>query len=83
MNLHQAKADHTAEKLHDKYTPHSGLSCCGGVHHDDVSHPHHPVGAGSHPHQPVGAVDPITGTTAPTYPLGGHPATGHHHNKYI
>nr|XP_043630811.1 late embryogenesis abundant protein 18 [Erigeron canadensis] len=70
MNLHVEKAEHAAEKLH-------------GKHHvlgHDVYGGQTTVGAGTtavpgtvHPHQqPLGAVNPVTGTTVPTYPLGGH-----------
>lgn len=81
MKLHEAKAEHAAEKLYGKHKLH---------HHDPVlagTTGHVPVGTAVAPgqtghghHLPVGAVAPGTGVAAPTYPLGGNPPG---HNNYI
>ncbi|XP_030533534.1 late embryogenesis abundant protein 6 [Rhodamnia argentea] len=79
MELHHAKAKHVGEKF---ATKHSTLA--GHVHepvtHHTTTQP--VVGAPGHQtgHQPVGTADTMTGTTVPTYPLGGHrPHSGHTH----
>lgn len=74
MNLHMEKAEHAAEKLHGK---HHVLGGVYGGHHQT------PVGSVAQTtvptqQQPLGAVDPVTGTAVPTYPLGGH-LHGHKH----
>lgn len=91
MKLHEAKAEHAAEKLYGKHHLH---------HHDPVlpgtttghvpvgtavpsaqtGHHLHLPGQGHLHHQPVGTVAPGAGVTAPTYPLGGNPPG---HNNYI
>ncbi|XP_071737414.1 late embryogenesis abundant protein 18-like [Rutidosis leptorrhynchoides] len=84
MNLHVEKAEHAAEKLHGKHHV-LGHDVYGGHGHQTthVGVAGQPVGPvpGDVPHQqPLGAVDPVTGTTASTYPLGGHL---HGHNKHL
>ncbi|KAH7578646.1 hypothetical protein ACOSP7_000007 [Xanthoceras sorbifolium] len=64
MELHQAKAEHAADKLRAKQ---SHL----------LDHHHHPL-AGTERHQPVGTVAPNIGTTVPSYPLGGTAAHKKH-----
>ncbi|GJT59153.1 late embryogenesis abundant protein 18 [Tanacetum coccineum] len=73
MNMHVEKADHAAEKQQGK--------------HHILGHSAVPGGYGGAPvaqttgvphQQPLGAVDPVTGTTVPSYPLGGH-LHGHKH----
>ncbi|KAJ7011213.1 hypothetical protein D5086_001297 [Populus alba] len=66
MELHQAKAKHAAEKLSSKHHHHQ-LPVAGTQ----------PV-VGTHANQPVGTGGTMPGTTAPAYPLGGHPP-GHGH----
>ncbi|KAI3804529.1 hypothetical protein L1987_26140 [Smallanthus sonchifolius] len=75
MNLHVEKAEHAAEKLHGKHHVlghgHDTVTGVYGRHHQT---PVGSVGQTTVPlhQQPVGAVDPVTGTTVPTYPQGGH-----------
>ncbi|KAD4178503.1 hypothetical protein R6Q59_022099 [Mikania micrantha] len=72
-NMHAEKAEHASEKLHGKH--HHVLGGDYGRHHQT------PVGqtvVPLHQQPPVGAVDPVTGTTVPNYPLGGH-LHGHKH----
>ncbi|KAK9059407.1 hypothetical protein SSX86_022027 [Deinandra increscens subsp. villosa] len=71
MNMHVEKAEHAAEKLHGKHHVLGGA--VAGVYGG-----HHQTPAGVGHQQPVGAVDPVTGTAVPTYPLGGH-LHGHKH----
>ncbi|XP_030446511.2 late embryogenesis abundant protein 6 [Syzygium oleosum] len=76
MELHQAKAKHAANKFTAK---HSTLA--GNVQEPAtrvVAAPGHQTG-----HQPIGVADPMTGTTVPTYPLGGHPPHSGHTHKYM
>ncbi|XP_042488748.1 late embryogenesis abundant protein 18-like [Macadamia integrifolia] len=76
MELHEAKAEHRADRLDAKQ--HSHLY---GQHHDHLPHGQHqypistpggqyPMGGAS----TIGAA-PMTGTTGPTYPVGGYPST--------
>eukprot|EP00258_Populus_trichocarpa_P014327 XP_006368417.2 late embryogenesis abundant protein 18 [Populus trichocarpa] len=67
MELHQAKAKHAAEKLSSKHHHHHQPPVVGTQ----------PV-VGTHANQPVGTGGTMPGTTAPAYPLGGHPP-GHGH----
>ncbi|KAL4565269.1 hypothetical protein LXL04_029357 [Taraxacum kok-saghyz] len=84
MNLHVEKADHAAEKLHGKHHVlghDTAAGVYGGHHQTPVGTTGVVPGAVQHHHQhPLGAIDPVTGTTAPAYPLGGHL---HGHNKHI
>nr|GEZ01961.1 late embryogenesis abundant protein 18 [Tanacetum cinerariifolium]GEZ04627.1 late embryogenesis abundant protein 18 [Tanacetum cinerariifolium] len=73
MNMHVEKADHAAEKQQGKHHILGHSSVPGGYSGVPVAQ------TGGVPHQqPLGAVDPVTGTTVPTYPLGGH-LHGHKH----
>ncbi|KAL2544428.1 Late embryogenesis abundant protein [Forsythia ovata] len=67
MKLHEAKAEHAAEKVHGKHLH----------HHEQV------VGTHRHHHQPIGTAVPTTGVPAPTYPLGGQFPAGPSHNKHV
>ncbi|KAF8027222.1 hypothetical protein BT93_E0206 [Corymbia citriodora subsp. variegata] len=85
MELHQAKAAHAAEKFAAK---HSTLP--GHVHDPATGHAGHTttqpvVGAPGHQtgHRHIGTADPMSGTVAPTYPLGGHPPHSGHRHKYM
>ncbi|KAK3428839.1 hypothetical protein EUGRSUZ_E00290 [Eucalyptus grandis] len=82
MELHQAKAAHAAEKLAAKHPTLPG-HVHGPADHHTTTQP--VVGAPGHQtrHRPVGTVDPISGTTVPTYPLGGHPPHSGHTHKYM
>ncbi|KAF5774609.1 putative Late embryogenesis abundant protein, LEA_1 subgroup [Helianthus annuus] len=67
---HQRRKAKEAEgnmNLHDEKAQHAAEKLHGK---------HHVLG---HHQQPFGAMDPITGTTAPTFPLGGH-LHGHKHH---
>lgn len=85
MKLHEAKAEHAAEKLYGKHhLHHHDPVLAGTTGHVPVGTAvasgqtgHHLPGQGHHHHQPVGTVAPGAGVTAPTYPLGGNPP-GHH-----
>ncbi|KAK7330891.1 hypothetical protein VNO77_25097 [Canavalia gladiata] len=79
MELHEAKARHAAEKLSNKQSHYYGLH----EHESPV------VGAQQQPplvgnqtqyqqgHHSLGAV-PMSGTTYPSYPLGGNPPSNKH-----
>lgn len=78
MNMHVEKAEHAAEKQQGKHHI-LGHSTMPGVY---GGAPVAPIGQTTGvPHQqpPLGAVDPVTGTTVPTNPLGGH----HHGHKHL
>lgn len=82
MNLHVEKADHAAEKLHGKHHV-LGHDIYGGHHQTPVVGgvaSHIPGTVQHHQQQPLGAVDPVTGATVPSYPLGGNL---HGHNKHL
>lgn len=76
MELHQAKAAHAAKKLSAKHAHHQHpLTRHNHPAMVDTATPYGgnvPV-VGTHTNQPVGATATMAGTTAPTYPLGGHP----------
>ncbi|MFS7923449.1 putative Late embryogenesis abundant protein, LEA_1 subgroup [Helianthus anomalus] len=71
MNLHMEKAEHAAEKLHGKHhvLGHDTVTGVYGGHHQTHVGT---VGQSTVPahQQTYGAVDPVTGTTVPTYPPG-------------
>ncbi|KAK1430704.1 hypothetical protein QVD17_13644 [Tagetes erecta] len=82
MNLHTEKAEHAAEKLHGKHHVmghgyDTVTGAYGGQHHTPVGQTTVPVPSPQQ-QQGFGAVDQVTGTTVPTYPLGGH-LHGHKH----
>lgn len=77
MELHQAKAEHTAQKLRARQSHILGY---GQHHHNDpylaATHQmNEPVvrTTQGHQHHPVGMAAPVPGTTEPMYPLGGNP----------
>ncbi|PSR89229.1 Lipid II flippase [Actinidia chinensis var. chinensis] len=63
----KAKEAEAKMKLHEAKAEHTAKKL----------HSHHLYGVGTHTHRPVGTAAPMTGTTVPTYPLGGHPP-GYH-----
>ncbi|XP_031288143.1 late embryogenesis abundant protein 6 [Pistacia vera] len=80
MELHQAKAEHTAEKLRAKQSHVLGYAqhhhddpYLAATHHGQMNEPVVGTTHGHHQHHPVGIAAPVPATTAPTYPLGGNP----------
>lgn len=81
MELHDAKADHAAEKLQAKQ------SHLYGHHHHPTTHqqPMMTTPGTTQPYghtQPVGTAAPTAGTNVPTYPLGGQSHL-HRQNKHM